>query len=233
MQGFIESLNRIDWEEVASFVGVLGFCLSAYLLILDFHRRRTKFAIQDVGYSCKKFKEEGASIFLRAIVINKSSSPISVTRICLLDDNNNEYPFALHEALIVSAGRRSKGELVETSTLTSTQFPVHLLEHGAKLVHAYIPTYHIETLESLQFPLLRPPDISLEADLCHTNMEHKLHIQFPLENEEPLSAYNWEYRLRVYTSKRTLHFSGVARYIPFSEFRRPAIDMISFGRYVK
>ena len=169
------------------------------------------------------------------ILLNKSSSPIAITRIGLVDNKGKEHFFVIHEVAIALVRNKLEDAVMAQSSLDSTQFPVHLVEHGASLLHVYIPIDNSEFLETLGFPLLRlsPLDDSLEDDESHTTEAPMPHIFLPNDNEDETEACNWDCHFRLHTSKKRRHLDVVARYVPFAAFEKPALDAINLSKNQK
>ena len=103
MNDFINRLLSLDAESLAHYAGVAAFFLSFFTALSSLVRRRTRLSVSDLRCYAHLNTDKHLSIVLRFIITNRSSSPISVTRIRMRSGFSKPLTAVLGRQIIVES----------------------------------------------------------------------------------------------------------------------------------
>lgn len=119
---------------ILDFVSIFAFVLSTGQLIYNFWKNKCRLKISIYNY---EYAENRNYFFLSTCICNMSSSPISITQIFLLGNNNNTYPCTLHHVWMgeYHFHKSVNTDIPCTERILSADFPINLVPHEASLCH--------------------------------------------------------------------------------------------------
>jgi len=121
-------------ETIFNITGILGFVLSTMHIFWDLWKKRTNIilCIENLEYVKRDIYTE---LIFHIMLINKSSDPINITRIVLIDNAGKEYNSLLEHHWIgeIYYPKCPETDIPITERKLSADFPINLLGNGAKL----------------------------------------------------------------------------------------------------
>lgn len=166
---------------LADLIAVLAFCLSVFQLVRDWHRHKVNISVELQNFESYHF-EKNISYIILLTISNKSDSPISITKILLIDDYGKEFSCCLTHKYVCEHyyNKFAETDIPCTERIFTPDFPLCLPAHGCTM------------------PFIKFEDSSIRF-LSETS--NKLHIKFitdkkckhltldiPFENKNSLSV---------------------------------------------
>lgn len=119
---------------IADFIALLAFAMSGFQLIRDHCRRRTNISLELQNFELYDLGKNMDYILLLTIT-NKSDSPISITKLLLIDDYGKEFSCHLTHRYICEHyyNKFPETDIPCTERIFSPDFPICLPSHGCTM----------------------------------------------------------------------------------------------------
>lgn len=160
---------NIDLNHLSLIMSAIALFITVATFVERLIKARVKISVEEMSYY-----HNTNGLRLSVIVANKSTLPISITRVQIMNDNG-EFDVEFRPVVLTRSEYKNNGEILYTKTIENTAFPVNLSPLQAQAIHMsfnYDPT------------LLLAPDKALNLRIS-TNRRAKS-LTLTLQNKELL-----------------------------------------------
>lgn len=117
-------------ENITFLIALVGFMLSLWNFFSDHWRNRCSFSVEYISHYCGIHPNGKTVLQLRLNIVNKSSVPISISRM-FLNYKRQELEFLFPSVCVWEFTKRRNHEIVKQEEINSQAIPFKIEGHGA------------------------------------------------------------------------------------------------------